>query len=221
MDIDIIEVVGGFLLLVGFIQLANSLLRDVRQLWFAQRFVKQYRKYCGSTGGYSDTYQWLIDHAEAMQAELGEEGIFPYQPAFRITPIPQYHVILDGISDTRNVLLAGATPTAKASVIQVVEHSLNQHIGGLRFFRKSAWRYFLNPLIWSEAGVRLVVTFPLRLLQWMRIISELQANRIRQNRPFKLLQVLVSISVILVLIFSLVREVELVLPAAKAVLGLP
>lgn len=175
------------LFIIGFFRIRFVLKKLNEKLSFLNDYRTEYIALANSvdyTSGFgivnrinTDLYNWLTHNSFKAQTEVGIFGISDVVSPVRIR---NYQVIVNTLPLFRNGYVM-------AEQVGAVEDVLTRCIGYHNEIATGLSKDLKNPIKWFQYGFRLLIGFPLYLLNWFGIINENTLDSITSSGIFKFL----------------------------------
>lgn len=189
-------VVGLMLVGVGYTFYGINKLSE--RLQYTQKYRDEFLKLCEQIkkGKIEDqTYYNLAHDMNKIQLELGVDGIISvyYDPAKGIG-MNNYPIFLNFFNDLRTELTCYCIFEDRINLsIGTCNDALIKHIGQLDNaieYRKSKIK---NPFYCFSKGVSLIVSLPIKLLEWCEIINKKSSDKILSSKIYKVINNIIVI----------------------------
>lgn len=125
-----------------------------------------------------EVYHWLTLNVNKAQRLVGPFGIGTYIAAFQSYRIDNCRFLVNLIPNFQ-------TGTIAQQEMSILDTSLTTALGAYQEVAEENRKSLRNPFKWFQYGIRSILSFPVRLLGWLGIISERSAERITSNAIFK------------------------------------
>lgn len=153
----------------------------------------------------AELYTKLITSVDKMQAELGAEGIIAEMvDPLRNIKTRNYQMLINFLPEMRSGLYQEGGSLMRTRFNQsmcMCDDMFHRHDGSLRRQIEYCEERKFNPFYCFAEGVRLIISFPIAVLEWMGIISDSRSGIITGSRIFKFIE---GIGVVVGLISSVV-----------------
>lgn len=153
------------------------------------KFIEKANEYFRSQGQNYEAAEWLMLNSNEMQSFLGSKGVLDsFQHPYSNRIDRNYKVILDTISEIRrefNSAPYSRDTRAVHAYNTLLQESILNYIDILNDISEFEQRTLRNPFMWLKTGIQYVLIFPLNLLFWFGIISDLVLIRVIHNSLFK------------------------------------
>ncbi len=133
-----------------------------------------------------------------MSGELGSAEFVTYRPAHAQYVVPSYPILTNTLANSRGG--RGVHPDD----VNFVDHLLISRIGVLKERYSVVASTLKNPLYDIGRGVRFLLSLPLFLLLWSGLLPARLVDSARGSLPFRLLQFMVSLILLLAGVVSIV-----------------
>ena len=160
---------------IGFVYMV----RRMNALYTRVNFIHEFRNKfidLGNLGSVGSKYydhsrvdynlhHWLTLNAVKAQREIGGFGIGVFMAPFQLYKINHYEFITQTVGKFTEGLL-------HTQEIAIVDNILTRWLGAQNDAIEEIEKDIKNPLKWFQYGVRLILSLPIRILNWFGIISE-------------------------------------------------
>lgn len=182
---------------IGFIHLKirmRELSKKLSFLWeFRDKFAQlsnqldfSYGNMGSATNLDHNLYDWLSRKSVKAQRLVGYHGIGNVIGPYQLWKATNYQFIINNIPKIRD-------GSVHHQEVTMVDDCLTRGIGDYEEDERELINELRNPIKWFQHGVRLVISFPIRLLKWFDIIPEYLFLSLTRNWVFKLFSGLVSL----------------------------
>ena len=208
--------------MIGRTEIVSDLKRLMKRLDFTNEYLGRFDKVAVTLLHHkqnidrstADEYTWLLENVEKIQREVGNNGVLAgYRPAYTNYYFSNYHLFL-------NTLPALREGEADRSLVGFCIDALIKHRGALNHHEESLNGELRNPAIWLQRGSRFVVSFPLRVLVWVGLLSDAKFSHIRESTLVRVISGLVTLSGIVGTVFSIVSGWDVTMAFFRRVLHL-
>ena len=195
MDKIIVIVIIIVLCLIGFYQIIKRIKSFNEKYTFAIEYLDALKSYLESNGQDIQSYSWLINRSNKMQNQMGSQGILGfYHPPYQNFAIPNYPLILNMLPDLRNALCDSYLSSSLAGQYSsTLQEAIIRHIGSIEDAISIQKKYFKNPFVWLRQGIRILLSLPANLLNWLGIITVAAVNKYNSSIIYKILYSIITI----------------------------
>ena len=195
MDKIIVIVIIIALCLIGFYQIFKRIKSFNEKYTFAIEYLDALKSYLESNGQDIQSYSWLINRSNKMQNQMGSQGLLGfYRPPYQNYGIPNYPIILNMLPDLRTALSDSFLSRSLASqYANALQEAIVRHIGSIEDAINNQKKYFRNPIVWLRQGIRMLLSLPANLLNWLGIITITAVNKYNSSIFFKILYSIITI----------------------------
>jgi len=150
-------------------------------------------------------YTKLITSVDKMQEELGQEGILAEMiDPLRNLKVKNYQLLINFLPEMRSGLYQEGGDIMRTRFNQnmcLCDDMFHRHDGSLRRQIDTDKERQYNPFYCFAEGIRLIVSFPVSVLEWTGIISGVSSGKIVRSKVFRVIE---CISILVGLISSIV-----------------
>lgn len=195
----IVLVVLTFVLIIGRIKLKKLQNKLIEQKNFSEEYIRKFQKYIESNGRDLNVYTWLITKSVKMQNYMGELGVLSvFSPPLRQVSYRNYQIIVNMIpyikeeydSKINQILTTFDTVGQCAGLIQ---DSLFSYLGTLDEDYDDLQKLIKNPLIWFREGVRTILNYPINILSFFGLVSDLKPIATYSSKIMVILSGIISL----------------------------
>lgn len=140
----------------------------------------------------TELYTKLITSVDKMQAELGAEGIVAEMvDPLRNIKTRNYQMLINFLPEMRSGLYREAGSLMLTRFNQsmcMCDDMFHRHDGTLRRQIEYCEGRLYNPFYCFAEGIRLIITCPVTVLEWMGIISDSRSGKITGSRIFRFVE---------------------------------
>lgn len=192
--------------IVGLIQIVIENRGAQRRRSFALEFHRNLKEYVESRGQQQNSYQWMVQHANRMQLQLGRGGIMAhYRPPFESHYVTNYPIVLNMVPELRRSFGMSIGDDRLANEFaQLIQDALVRHYGDLDEELETGARRLLNPIVWLRQGIWFLLSLPVRVLAWFGIIPARRIHRSPRSVFFRVVSFLVALIMFISAIVTLV-----------------
>jgi len=180
--------------IIGFAQVYNRHSRVVKKIDFAgeyrSKFIEFSNKYFETYDHWSragdfnrQLYVWLTMNVNKIQGNLGTFGIIDYITLFQTYRVS---IVINTIPKFRD-------GTVKDFDVNSVDDCLLRYIGYLEESSQDTQKNLKNPIVWFREGFREVLSIPIFVLNWFKIISNRTVNSIKDSLIYNVLSGLIAL----------------------------
>jgi len=180
--------------IIGFVQVYNRHSRVVKKIDFAgeyrNKFIEFSNKYFETYDHWSragdfnrQLYVWLTMNVNKIQGNLGTFGIIDYITLFQTYRVS---IVINTIPKFRD-------GTVKDFDVNSVDDCLLRYIGYLEESSQDTQKNLKNPIVWFREGFREVLSIPIFVLNWFKIISNRTVNSIKDSLIYNVLSGLIAL----------------------------
>ncbi len=205
-----------FAIIIGFIDIWDKKKKLKNNIQFSDSFLIKLEDYVTSEGKDITPYDWMISHSRHMQIILGPIGVARhYIPPFANYKIPNYELIINTLPVLRQNMVF---PSQLAyEYYRLIKEPILSYIGELDENQGKIINELRNPIVWFFTGISLLLSLPLRILQWAGLISSLFISNLEKNRLYKIFSSVVGIISFLASIISIIDGWDKVILIFKSV----
>ena len=153
-------------------------------------------RHSGSLNSELPAYQRFLHNQDAMQKELGADGIITMQDRMRGIRISNYQVIVNLIQELRTesgILFNSLIKKRCQQLVGVCDDSLRRHIGNLDHELQDLDRHLFNPIVCFGEGIRTIIRLPIMVLLWLGIINDSTVGTVGSNKILQLVSSVITI----------------------------
>lgn len=188
------------LILVGFFvknKKINSILKRIEfTISFHNTFIEMVNVFFKKGRIQSDVYSKFIHDVDAIQEELGNDGIVSdYIDRLHGIQGRNYQLFVNIISEIRaaermrdNYIIMERV----AQLIGICDDALQRHLGNLDRLLEKEQKGRFNPFICFGEGIRYVIGLPIDILYWCGILDSNKIVRARGSWIFKMIGAIVT-----------------------------
>lgn len=178
--------------IIGFFYIRVQLDTLNKNLQFSEEFLGKFDKFIQSKGMDDFSYEWLLRNSGRMQKKLGLIGIaVQYKPPFANYYYTNYQIIINTLPLLRQSI--DASSSLAYDYYMSIWETLQRFIGEINEEKEIIIKKIKNPLILFFTGVSYILSFPIRVLQWVGIISSSVVTDVEKTSIFKFLALLISL----------------------------
>jgi hypothetical protein len=187
------------LIAIGFIKELRSLRRLIKDIDFLADYNKSYVIYMNNHLRYDyysrekrneqeekELHIKLISQAPKAQRLLMGAGLIDYQPAFSGYIVKNYPILVNTVQSLRY-------PSSLTEEFNWVNNILIMQIARYEELYESIKANLFNPIVLLREGVQFLVTLPISLLYWTKIIEYSTQNKLTNNIVVKFINFLIII----------------------------
>lgn len=134
-------------------------------------------------------YNEYMDLADAMQVELGADGIIAFIDPLKNVQHNRYQLILNLVPELRslgcmvrsNSIIAGRLN----QLVGTTDDALRRHAGKLKIIREREIRESHNPFICFAEGIRTILRLPGNILVWLGLVGRNTEQKLHTGMIFK------------------------------------
>lgn len=136
-------------------------------------------------------YGKFINDADAMQIELGADGIVEMYDPLKGIQIRHYQLIVNLIPELRTFSPMMRTNSIIVErlnqIVGITDDALRRHCGNLKREYEGIRKDFYNPIICFGEGIRTILRCPGKILVWLGIIGGNSEQRFCSGMVFKII----------------------------------
>ena len=187
--------------LIGFFNNLYEMLKIDKRIRFVRSFEDNFRQLTKGVlekHRYEDTMRdKFLEDVDAFQIELGQDGVVDYYDPVLGMKVDKYQIFVNfdqEIQMTCGVLCDNTAQMEQfRQIVETCNAAINRHIGNLKRTRKECVRNLLNPIRCFSKGIRLILSIPIIMLQWLGIISADKRRKAESSTVMTIMSALVSV----------------------------
>jgi len=139
---------------------------------FTKEYLNRFNKFIERPEFDGAEYYWLTHRVAKIQNELGQGGILAsYKPPFANFIYSNYQLIINTLPEIRS-------GKAHTEMVSACQDAMIRHLGMLDDRLSKSYGHLFNPVKWLQEGIRLIISFPIRLAYWSSLFQYADFERI-------------------------------------------
>lgn len=188
--------------IIGIIGLISKYKSSNKKFLFLDEFGRKLALFLepgkSTTQVRNESYLWLSMNVDKAQAIVGSNGIIRYKPAF-------YNVLYNNYPLLTNTVMKIGSHQDEPEDITYSLNLILRQIGIQKDISDESRKHLFNPLFWVFEGVRVIIGFPVFLLEMFGLLKNNGYERFTESllvRIFSFLVTLLGIIASLIQIFQ-------------------
>ena len=185
--VTIVVVIIGFFYKIHHIKLYVK--RREFTILFHENFSEMVNNFIEKNRIQNDTYAKCIHDVDAIQLELGDDGVMAeYVDHLNGVIGRNYQLFMNIIPELRNAEYMRDNSIAMERVEQLVgycDDALYRHVGNLDRMLENERKGIFNPFVCFGEGIHFMIDFPINVLYWCGILNTNSTIRVQRSWIFK------------------------------------
>lgn len=189
-------VITAFVIILGFLSKKERCSDIQNRINFIIEFLNNFIELIEHFFQYGDfnteAYDKYMNDADAMQIELGFDGIMDVRDPLKNVQIRSYQLILNLIPELRSMSSLSQWNSIirerENQMVGATEDALRRHMGYLKRIQKEEQKGLHNPIVCFAEGIRVILRIPGKVLVWLGIVDVGKEQKFYTSVLFKIIR---------------------------------